>query len=96
MFGFTVYSSLSNDADIPYPSVHDKVSGGHAILAVGYDDKHKNKNAKPGALLIRNSWGTSWGDGGYGWLPYEYALKGLASDFWACTKLDWVNTKQFG
>lgn len=96
MFGFTVYSSLSNDADIPYPSVHDKVSGGHAILAVGFDDKHKNKNAKSGALLIRNSWGTSWGDGGYGWLPYEYVLKGLATDFWTCTKLDWVNTKQFG
>ncbi len=49
-------------------------------LAVGYDDKMKIKNTgsggveTTGALLIRNSWGTGWGDAGYGWLPYEYVL----------------------
>lgn len=49
----------------------------------------------PGPLLIRNSWGTGWGDAGYGWLPYEYVLKGLAEDFWSILKKEWVDTGEF-
>ncbi len=76
MFGFTVYSSISqantNDGKIPYPTRGERVEGGHAIDAVGYDDNLKIKNTNPGgiettgALLIRNSWGTGWGSAGYG------------------------------
>ena len=51
--------------------------GGHAVLFCGYDDASQT-------LLFQNSWGTGWGDGGYGRLPYVY-LYGHASDFWTVT-----------
>ncbi len=96
MFGFTVYESLydAKDGKIPFPGKGDKVAGGHAVVAVGYDDGLAI-GAQKGALLIRNSWGTGWGDKGYGWLPYEYVTAGLADDFWSVQSLDWVNTGQF-
>jgi len=88
MFGFTVYSSISNNALIPFPGPKDTVEGGHAIMAVGYDDPKK-------ALKIRNSWGTGWGEKGYGWLPYDYVTKGLADDFWSLVQADFVDTDLF-
>ncbi|MBD2623631.1 cysteine protease [Microcystis flos-aquae FACHB-1344] len=105
MFGFTVYSSISQantTGKIPYPTRGEKVLGGHAIDAVGYDDNLKIKNTNPGgiettgALLIRNSWGTGWGSAGYGWLPYKYVLDGLATDWWSLIKSEWIDTGQFG
>jgi C1A family cysteine protease len=106
-FGFTVYSSISQAATtgkIPFPCAGEKVLGGHAIDAVGYDDNMKIKNTDckrdttgaSGAFLIRNSWGTGWGAAGYGWLPYDYVLKGLANDWWTLVKADWIDTGQFG
>ena len=76
--------------------------GGHAVDVAGYNDnlviRNSNAGSAPttGALLIRNSWGTGWGDAGYGWLPYDYVLKGLAVDWWSLIKAEWVDTGKFG
>jgi C1A family cysteine protease len=98
MFGFSVYSSIPGSGDgkgeIPYPGSGDTLEGGHAVLAVGYDDQKKIGSSK-GALLIRNSWSTAWGEQGYGWLPYAYVESGLATDFWSLVKAEYVDTDLF-
>lgn len=102
MFGFTCYNSLreANDGKIPFPAPKESVIGGHAVMVVGYDDDMKIKNkysdkATTGALLIRNSWGQEWGEDGYGWLPYDYVLSGLATNWWTVIDNKWVDTEQF-
>jgi C1A family cysteine protease len=81
VFGFTVYNSLWDQngnprAHVPLPGPSDGVAGGHAVLAVGYDDdKHE--------FIVRNSWGSEVQDKGYFYLPYSYITDSdLASDFW--------------
>lgn len=104
IFGFTCYSSLdlAEDGSIPFPDKDENVDGGHAVMAVGFDDAKKIQNPgnkkiiTTGAFLIKNSWSTAWGEKGYGWLPYEYVLYDIADDWWSMTKAEWVDTKQFG
>jgi C1A family cysteine protease len=103
MFGFTCYSSLDQanaDGKIPFPTKGEKDAGGHAMVVAGYDNdmiiqNRTDGSTTKGAFLIRNSWGTTWGRKGYGWLPYEYVLRGLAVDWWSLLKAEWVDTKQF-
>lgn len=106
MFGFTVFNSFYQaklTGKIPFPASVDSQIGGHAVVAVGYDDSIKIKNAAPasseteGALLIRNSYGSTWGPmGGYLWLPYEYITQNLAVDWWSLLRNEWVDSGQFG
>jgi len=104
VFGFIVFYSVPRPGDgkidIPMPTPGDYPMGGHAVLAVGYDNNRMMPTTTPGksvkgAFLIRNSWGTSWGDGGYGWLPYSFVRSGLAVDWWALAYTDHIDLSQF-
>jgi C1A family cysteine protease len=82
MFGFDVYSCLNEvgaDGLLRMPTEDDEYEGGHAVVFVGYDMAKK-------LLIVRNSWGVEWGDKGYFYMPFDYVLKGLASDFWTIRK----------
>lgn len=80
VFGFTVYESFESDAMsrtgmMPMPKPNERVLGGHAVVAVGY-------NLDKGLVEVRNSWGTNWGQEGYFFMPLEFILSRQASDFW--------------
>jgi C1A family cysteine protease len=81
VFGFTVYesfesASVAKTGIVPYPASGEKVLGGHAVLAVGYDDPSQR-------FIVRNSWGSGWGMKGYFTIPYSYLTSSnLADDFW--------------
>jgi C1A family cysteine protease len=67
ILGFSVYSNYWEAEETgEWPMPDGYLAGGHDVLAVGYDDSRR-------AIIIRNSWGDSWGDEGYGYLPYDYA-----------------------
>lgn len=100
-FGFPSFEDSDTPGGIPYPGKNENAEWGHAVMAVGYDDNKEimntiNRRKTKGAILIRNSWGTAWGEEGYGWLPYDYVLNGLAEDFWSILSMEWVDTRQFG
>lgn len=109
MFGFLLSSCFpqaTTTGEIPFPGPGDVFTGGgHAMVAVGYDDAKEIANplappgapaTPPGALLVRNSYGPQWGVQGYGWLPYAYVLHQLATDWWSLLRQEWINTGDFG
>ncbi|MBP1628336.1 MAG: family peptidase [Holophagaceae bacterium] len=81
VFGFTVYESFETPQvyekgvlNLPRPD--ERMVGGHAVLAVGYDLKTKR-------FLVRNSYGPDWGKKGYFTMPFDYLTnEDLAADFW--------------
>jgi C1A family cysteine protease len=91
--GFPVPNSLQDDGNIPYRPTFDSIQGGQAVVVVGYDDRWLRGSR--GALLVRSSWGTPWGEDGYGWLPYAYVEEHLAADFWTLLHPDWMHSGEF-
>ncbi|KWS07550.1 peptidase C1 [Pseudomonas syringae pv. syringae] len=81
VIGFSVYESfeskkVAKTGHAPMPGPHEKMLGGHCVLAVGYNDAHQH-------FILRNSWGAGWGMEGYFTLPYSYLLdENLSTDFW--------------
>jgi C1A family cysteine protease len=81
VFGFSVYQSfespqVAKTGHVPMPAPTEKQIGGHAVVAVGYDDSNQ-------WFLVRNSWGASWGMKGYFSIPYSYLTdNNLSDDFW--------------
>jgi C1A family cysteine protease len=81
IFGFMVYSSffdVNNTGIVALPNTStETLEGGHCMCIIGYDDTKYN-----GVFVCANSWGTSWGDKGYCYIPYSYLLNSdLAGDF---------------
>jgi C1A family cysteine protease len=81
VYGMTVYQSfestvVSQTGHVPMPASDERAIGGHAVMAVGYEDESQR-------FISRNSWGAGWGLAGYFTIPYEYLLaRGLTADFW--------------
>lgn len=89
VFGFLVYESFETEevattGMMPIPKEDEKILGGHAVMAVGFDDDKQ-------CFIIRNSWGDEWGLDGYFYMPYEFMfgspvqhpeLPAYTSDHW--------------
>jgi C1A family cysteine protease len=84
IFGIGVYPSFMETGPLTgytvrVPDPRERLEGGHALTALGYDDDKLNpQTGKRGAFLFRNSWGAAWPDvtpegSGHAWLPYELA-----------------------
>jgi len=90
VIGFLVYASFQTNAVaatgiVPMPRNGERLLGGHAVVVCGYDDSKQ-------WWIVRNSWGSKWGAGGYFYVPYAYFLNTrLASDLWNVTSILRVN-----
>jgi C1A family cysteine protease len=89
VMGFSVPRSITQDSQILFRPSFDSYRGGQTVLAVGYDDARLPSGR--GAVLVRNSWGTQWGESGYGWLPYSLISENQATNFWTTVSTTWSN-----
>lgn len=78
VFGMIVdqdYMSIGSDGMVAMPQKTRVNAGGHCQVIVGYDENKRR-------FIVRNSWGTYWGDKGYAYVPYDYLDAADANDFW--------------
>jgi C1A family cysteine protease len=79
VFRYTCFPSMDHtwdDGVIPMPGSTEPEDGGHCMLIVGYNNADRT-------FLVRNSWGTKWGQQGYGTMPYDYILSPQwTTDLW--------------
>ncbi|UJR09186.1 hypothetical protein I4U23_013434 [Adineta vaga] len=87
-FGLRLYKTFNRAANtgvVPQPDAGDQERsehGRHAMLAVGYSDQSR-------AFIVRNSWGESWGDAGYCYIPYDYMTNpAYCFDVWTIRELE--------
>lgn len=84
-FGFVVYESFETmigaDGLMPMPAAGEQIVGGHCVAIVGFDDDKQ-------CLEVANSWGDSWGDAGYFWMPYAFVTPDYTFDFWQAETAD--------
>lgn len=59
-----------SDGIVAVPDLRTSAGGYHAVTCVGAAT-HATRGR---LLLIKNSWGTDWGLGGYCWLPLDYLI----------------------
>jgi C1A family cysteine protease len=86
--GILIYSSfeglsVTKTGFVPMPNTkRERILGGHAVICIGYDDKKA-------IWIMKNSWGSRWGDNGHFYLPYNYLLSNrLAGDMWTIRKVE--------
>ena len=84
VLGIDMYQSsltAQQTGQVDMPSANDALLGGHAVLAVGYDDGAQR-------FTVLNSLGATWGAQGYFTLPYAYFTDDkLSYDFWTIREL---------
>jgi len=85
ILGMSVFASfegqdIAKTGMMPMPLDGEKFLGGHAVMAVGYDEPSQR-------LIIRNSWGREWGVDGHFCMPYEFVTPCYISDCWTITQV---------
>ncbi|MEV0415046.1 C1 family peptidase [Streptomyces sp. NPDC050448] len=90
----SISMSLVNGGVFPVQMTTEQSVGPHVVLLTGYDDHVDtapyDRCTGPGAFQVRNSWGTQWGDKGYGLLPYAFLEQQLTGEHWIVVEQDWV------